>query len=203
MQISLRLLWKGQSTILALLRRRIWGQYPAAPCFPGPFVLRAAKPGDFQTGGFPTFFGNALHRPIKRKVTNRENPRTVPEQIGKIPEKSGKSQKGQKRTKKEGEVQIGKPPRLKPLRLAALNCFTAELILMFGFSRWILGWTRLGICQEPFPAPTTQGIFLKSQKEWTSKDAMFSEGRKVPTKVLFEQESPWPNVRPNERFESL
>ena len=44
---------------------------------------------------------------------NRENPRTIPEQIGKILEKSGKPQKGQKRTKKEGQVQIGKHPRLK------------------------------------------------------------------------------------------
>ena len=68
-----------------------------------------------------TFLVGALNRPRKRKGTNRENPRTIPEQIGKIPEKSGKSQKGQKRTKKEGRVQIGKPPRLKPPRLAALN----------------------------------------------------------------------------------
>ena len=56
-------------------------------------------------------------------------------QIGKIPgpspSKSGKSQKnrespkkdkkGQKGTKKEGQVQIGKPPRLKHPRLAALE----------------------------------------------------------------------------------
>ena len=59
----------------------------------------------------------------KRKRTNRENPRTIPEQIGKIPEKSGMSQKcpdkkGQKRTKR---VQIGKPPGLKPPCLAALG----------------------------------------------------------------------------------
>ena len=39
MQVSLWLLWKGQSTILALLRRRILGQYPAATCSPGPFGL--------------------------------------------------------------------------------------------------------------------------------------------------------------------
>ena len=91
--------------------------------------LREAKPGGFQTRVFPTFLGKvqivsrtlsglflvgALNRPRKRKRTNRENPRTIPEQIGKIPEKSGKSQKGQKRTKKEGQVQIRKPPRLKP-----------------------------------------------------------------------------------------
>ena len=67
------------------------------------------------------FLVGALNRPRKRKGTNRENPRSIPEQIGKIPEKSDKSQKGQKRTKKEGQVQIGKPPRLKPPRLAALE----------------------------------------------------------------------------------
>ena len=55
------------------------------------------------------------------KGTNRENPRTIPEQIGKIPEKSGKSQKGQKRTKKEGQVQIGKTPPFETPRLAALG----------------------------------------------------------------------------------
>ena len=69
------------------------------------------------------FLIGALSRPRKRKRTNRENPRTIPEQIGKIAENSGKSQKGQKRTKKEGQVQIGKPPRLKPPRLAALEAF--------------------------------------------------------------------------------
>ena len=79
-------------------------------------ALREAKPGGFQTGGFPTFFSGkvqivsrtlsglflvgALNRLWKRKRTNRENPRTIPEQIGKIPQKSGKPQKGQKRTKK-------------------------------------------------------------------------------------------------------
>ena len=98
--------------------------------------LREAKPGCFQTRVFPLFSGKvqivsrtlsglflvgALNRPRKRKRTNRENPRTIPAQIGKIPEKSGKSQKGQKRTKKEGQVQIGKPPRLKTPHLAALD----------------------------------------------------------------------------------
>ena len=71
-------------------------------------LLREAKPG-----GFPLFSGKvqivsrtlsglflvgAVNRPRKR--TNRDNPRRVPRQIRKIPEKSGKSQKGQKRTKK-------------------------------------------------------------------------------------------------------
>ena len=75
--------------------------------------MRKAKPGGFQTRVFPTFFGKGpdcvadpfgtvprrcsyKNRPRKRKGTNRENPWTIPEQIGKIPEKSGKSQKGQK-----------------------------------------------------------------------------------------------------------
>ena len=98
--------------------------------------MREAKPGGFQTRVFPTFLRKvqivsrtlsglflvgALNRPRKRKRTNRENPRSIPEQIGKIPEKSGKSQKGQKRTKKEGQVQIGKPPRLKHPRSAAIE----------------------------------------------------------------------------------
>ena len=64
------------------------------------------------------FLVGALNRPRKRKRTNRENPRTIPEQIGKI---SGKVPKGQKRKKKEGQVQIGKHPRLKHPRLAALE----------------------------------------------------------------------------------
>ena len=73
------------------------------------------------------FLVGALNRPRKRKRTNRENPRTIPEQIGKIP---GKVPKGQKRTKKEGNVQIGKPPRLKHPRLAALNhCVTIAQLL--------------------------------------------------------------------------
>ena len=58
------------------------------------------------------------------KGTNRENPRTIPEQIGKIlenRERTKKDKKGQKRTKKEGQVQIGKHPCLKPPRLAALD----------------------------------------------------------------------------------
>ena len=74
------------------------------------------------------FLVGALNRPRKRKRTNRENPRTIPEQIGKIPKKSGKSQKGQKKTKKEGQVQIGKPPRLKPPRLAALELWESAKV---------------------------------------------------------------------------
>ena len=73
--------------------------------------LGEAKPGCFQTGGFPLFSGTvlivsqtlsglflvgAVDRPRKRKRTNRESPQTIPRQIGKIPEKSGKSQKEQK-----------------------------------------------------------------------------------------------------------
>ena len=38
----------------------------------------------------------SLNRPRKRKRTNREHSRTIPEQIGKIPEKSAKDKKGQK-----------------------------------------------------------------------------------------------------------
>ena len=77
----------------------------------GPEKWGEAKPGGFQTGGFPTFFGKgpdcvadpfgtvprrcSMKAEKERKRTDRENPRTIPEQVGKIPEKSGKSQKGQ------------------------------------------------------------------------------------------------------------
>ena len=185
-----------------------------------------SKPGGFQTGGFPTFsrkvqivsrtlsglfLVGAVNRPRKRKRTNRENARTIPEQIGKIPEKSGKSQKGQNpdlpflafldflaffalqgisllfwaffpsfpgilgvrhgekilaflggfsllfpkrqgkedqgvKVKKEGQVQIGEPPEIKPPRLAALEgctpscspCAPAEA------RRWIFFWFFAG-----------------------------------------------------------
>ena len=82
--------------------------------------LGEAKPGGFQTGGgFPLFSGKvlivswtlsglflagAVNRPRKRKRANRENPRRVPGQIGKIPEKSGKSQQGKKRDKKDRRI---------------------------------------------------------------------------------------------------
>ena len=97
----------------------------------------------YFVGGFPLFSGKvkivsqtlsglflvgAVNRPRKRKRTNRENPRRVPRQIGTFPKKSGKSEKGQKRTKKEGQVQIGKPPRLNHPRLAAFELF------MFAFA---------------------------------------------------------------------
>ena len=85
------------------------------------------------------FLVGALNRPRKRKRTNRENPRTIPEQIGKIP---GKVPKGQKRTKKEGQVQIGKPPRLKHPLLAALDGGISRISNISKFSkisrRWIL-----------------------------------------------------------------
>ena len=110
------------------------GGSPVDPCFEPPadppfdstsqklFLLGEAKPGCFQTRVLPTFFGNvqivsrtlsglflvgALNRLRKRKRTNRENPRTIPAQIGKIPEKSGKSEKGQKRKDKS---RSGNPP---------------------------------------------------------------------------------------------
>ena len=92
-----------------------------------PFVWEKLNRGGSKPGGFPLFFlgkiqtvsqtlsglflVGAVNRPRKRKMTNRENPRRVPREIGKV----------SKTTKKEGQVQIGKPPLLKPLRLAALD----------------------------------------------------------------------------------
>ena len=68
---------------------------------PGCFPLFSGKVRIVSRTLSGLFLVGALNRPRKRKRTNRENPRTIPEQIGKIPKKSGKSQKGQKRTKKD------------------------------------------------------------------------------------------------------
>ena len=119
--------------------------------------MREAKPGGFQPRVFPTFFGNgpdcvatlsglflvgALNRLRKRKGTNRENPRTIPEQIGKVPEKSGQCQKGQKRTKKDKNGRTSPDRETPPFdetppRSAALdvvkrkNGFTKSLFSLF------------------------------------------------------------------------
>ena len=83
------------------------------------------------------FLVGAHNKPRKRKRTNQENPRTIPEQIGKIPEKSGKSQKGRKRTKRKDKVQIGKPPRLNPSPLAPLDSFAERrLVLSIHIFTW-------------------------------------------------------------------
>ena len=110
--------YRSDSIAIAL---DIWEKLNRWVSKPGCFPLFSGKVQIVSRTLSGLFLVGALNRPRKRKRTNRENPRTIPEQIGKIPEKSGKSQKGQKRTKKEEQVQIGKPPRLKHPRLAALD----------------------------------------------------------------------------------
>ena len=100
---------------------------------PGP-PLREAKPGGFQTRVFPTFFGGKVQI-VSRTLSElflvgalligRERGKGLIGKIPKhpranreIPEKSGKSQKGQKR---KDESRSGSPPRLKHPRLAALE----------------------------------------------------------------------------------
>ena len=72
---------------------------------PGCFPLFSGKVQIVLRTLSGLFLVGALHRLSKRERTNRENPRTIPAQIGKV----------RKRTKKEGQVQIGKPPRLAAL----------------------------------------------------------------------------------------
>ena len=98
-----------------------WEKLSRGVSKPGCFPLFSGKVQIVSQTLSGLFLVGALNRLRKRKRTNRENPRTITAQIGKIPEKLGKSEKGQKRTKREGQVQIGKPPRLKPPRLAALE----------------------------------------------------------------------------------
>ena len=71
------------------------------------------------------FLVAAVNRPRKRKGTNRQDTKTMdPRGNREDPRRSGKSRKELRRTKKEGQAQNGKPPRLKPPRLAALEFFT-------------------------------------------------------------------------------
>ena len=103
--------------------------FQMSPFKMSPFKLREANcRGVSKPGCFPLFSGKvqivsrtlsglflvgALNRPRKRKRANRENPRTIPKQIGKIPGKSGKSQKGQKGQKvqkRKDKSRSGNPP---------------------------------------------------------------------------------------------
>ena len=106
-------------------------------------ILREAKPGGFQTRVFPPLFSGkvqivswtlsglflvgALNRPRKRKRTKSgkspDHPRANREKSQENQESPKKDKKG---TKKEGQVQIGKPPRLKPPRLAGLEFFVSD-----------------------------------------------------------------------------
>ena len=120
--------WRMPIIFCRGIRRAFWREFRGIFSEPqkkgSKKFLREAKPGGFQARVFPVFFFSgkvqivsrtlsglflvcALNRPRKRKRTNRENPRTIPEQIGKIPEKSGKSKKGQKR---KDESRSGSPP---------------------------------------------------------------------------------------------
>ena len=72
------------------------------------------------------FLVSALNRPRKRKRTNQENPRTIPEQIGKIPEKRTKKDK-KGRTSPDRETPPFETP---PARLAALD--------IQPLNRWVL-----------------------------------------------------------------
>ena len=107
------------------------------------------------------FLVGALNRPRTRKGTNRENPRTIPEQIGKIPKKSGKSQKGPEKDKKGRTSPDQEAPRLNPPRLSfTYSLFRASFPLPLVFTlrlstaQWVLppsgrvsGWRMLSyIC---------------------------------------------------------
>ena len=90
--------------ILFLLSSRFlwsWEKLNRGVSKPGCFPLFLGKVQIVSRTLSGLFLVGALNRPRKRKRTNRENPRTIPEQIGKIQEKSGKSEKGCHRTKKD------------------------------------------------------------------------------------------------------
>ena len=80
---------------------RNWEKLNRGVSKPGCFPLFSGKVQIVSRTLSGLFLVGALNRPRKRKRTNRENPRTIPEQIGKIPGK------GQKRKDKS---RSGNPP---------------------------------------------------------------------------------------------
>ena len=67
------------------------------------------------------FLVAAVKRPRKRKRTNRENPRRVPAQIGKIPKKWESPKKDDKGQKRKDKSRLETPPVSNPPPLAALK----------------------------------------------------------------------------------
>ena len=77
---------------------------------PGCFPLFSGKVQIVSQTLSGLFLVGALNRPRKRKRTNRENPRTIPEQIGKIPENRESPKKDQKGQKRKDKSRSGNPP---------------------------------------------------------------------------------------------
>ena len=115
-------------------QKQAWGLLPPAKILSGIFNWEKLNRGVSKPGGFPLFSGKvqivsrtlsglflvgALIRPRKRKGTNRENPRTIPEQIGKIPENRESPEKDKKkgRTSPDREAPPFETPRLAALDL--------------------------------------------------------------------------------------
>ena len=105
------------------------------------------------------FLVGAVNRPRKRKGTNRENPRTIPGQIGKIPEKSGKSQKDEKGRKRKDESRSG--------NLGAPNLGSAEGICsdFFRFALPVFGNAPISsdLCSDLFRFLPTCSVLFSEQ----------------------------------------
>ena len=88
----------------------LWEKLNRGVSKPGCFPLFSGKVQIVSRTLSGLFLVGALNRPRKRKRTNRENPRTIPEQIGKNPRESPK------RTKKDKKGQKGRtsPDRETP-----------------------------------------------------------------------------------------
>ena len=89
---------KKTSTKFRCIFRQAWEKLNRGVSKPGCFPLFSGKVQIVSRTLSGLFLVGALNRPRKRKRTNRENPRRLPEQIGKIP---GKVPKVPKRTKKD------------------------------------------------------------------------------------------------------
>ena len=141
------------------------------------------------------FLVGALDRLRRRKRTNREKSRTIPARIGKIPEKSGKSQKVPKRKKKDNfrrtSPDRATPPFEPPPRLAALERWASPSQKSQNFGALSL---RLEPPYTGVPRPSGPEIPQKSQipglpawsvKKVSKKCQMTRKRVKKTTKSVF------------------
>ena len=105
------------------------------------FATSFRKGPDCVAGPFRGLFLETLSIGRERgKRTNWEHPRTIPRQIGKIPLKSGKTQKGYKKgQKKEGKSR--EPPHLNPPRPPILEVILGPPQEAGNFAHFLRGAT--------------------------------------------------------------
>ena len=130
------------------------------PSFPWSFRKYQGKPQKHQ--GF--FWPCEPLKTLKRSTKHSKRPRIFAAR--KTPRKQkDQGKEGQGRTKKEGQVQIGKPPRLNPPRLAALE-YKGHWVVKLGVHSQVGFEDRRGCSlmatttSVPTSVPTNNGVCI-------------------------------------------